>query len=490
VDNGFGLTRRTSISNIPVNRFQPLSDDQLHVFADDLSILPLSVIENNYNLEMALILYSDDQLLCVTGNGSVLWERKLLYLPRPDKKITPIVVPSQARLFAKDSGQAYLVNNVLVVKDNLNVVAYNVFNGAYIWSMTNDPADIASEMIPDLNNDANETIKKYGFSKTFADRLQYHVFFDNGKLILAHQNSILRVDPVTGVVEDSVDLDLPGILQMEINDEVIFILSSDNETLHVISSDFTTLKRIDVQSKKTQSQYSKFFTIDDRRVLIYDSPFLKVLDAKDGTVIDSRPHRRETSYVISQHGSYIFLNDPNGEVIRIGFNNGMIEPLKKNLAENAQILFRKKARKNSKTHFFIDQNIWCFYRQDNALLVAALSNETLDQKWQSELLQESNLLYTISDYLQIEDIIYFIVSTEDSESFAGINPQPHESADLYIASYLIGVDKKNGTQKFFEKLPVMCELGCEDPQIMRWNNNLAYTLNGNHFIVQKAGEPK
>ncbi len=368
-----------------------------------ISPVPITVIKGGEELVYYLI-RRFDQIICLDESGNILWFRNT---------------------FKAD--QAFLYDNTLIIKDEMNAIGVDAASGRYIWSISKD----ARRGEESVNRGSNFILKFLG---------------KNAIIILG--DKIYSVDIVTGYSRKSLSLSAADIKSLDIYKETIYVRSS-LKNLRIYDKDINYIGDIPLDFIKKDSQdyetlfikgfiiynvYPEVYVIDTEKKKIVSKLFMGhkgvyFLDTYKNNLLKIIPSTNVSSYRLSSDG-FLSLD----WVYNFKIKDGQLWGFSLDKAS-----FRRGRDTydfEGKRYYFISGNkIFLPYRNENKYYIAALDLISGRKNWESCLSTVRGVFDHISNIEEYSGSANFIISTKRQ-----IDP-PDTYAE-FMRNYIVNIRPK------------------------------------------------
>ena len=345
-----------------------------------------------------------NQLLCINETGDILWERKLFYGPvlESDQE------KNKGRHMYTDNIEAYLYDNVLIINDNINVVAMNMNDGSYIWSLTNKQEMFKKEIqLP-------PTAGRWPFeaSRLFASNVMFYTKFLDEKLIVVHGNRVYSINPLTGYCRKSCELNMKGAMEIAIASERIYLLSSSLDSIKVLDKglnlrgDFA-LNFID----RDKEVWPELFFVNNH-IILHISPDVYVIDAKSGKLKDKLSMSEIGRYFLEAHKENLLAIAPFRRLINYRLEDGSLKIGWEFQLEGVdQRIMWVTFPRTTRYYFIVNDTILLPSRKGGDYFMASVDMLTGRRLWERRLKETKGLFYNLSNAINFNGGINFIIST-------------------------------------------------------------------------------
>jgi len=424
--------------------------------ADKAFLLPVKIIKGP-NLPDFFLLLNNDQLICVHEAGNICWMRKVFYYPVKNERVYFLIDKSKGRMYTDDI-QAYLYDNTLIINDHINIVALDVNDGTYIWSMTNRGRVFKKEKeFPPFNED--QLFIKYGIRRSFLKNVMLYANFIDDRLIVTHGNKIYSINPATGYCERDRQLNIEGAIEVAASNKHIYLISYFLDTLKVLDEELLPV-----------ADFPLNFLEDNKRDECPEIPFINdyiILHiGSDLYLLDGRSKRLKYKLNLGKLGRHyieaykdnLILIVPFKKLISYRLDNGMLitnwEFNLEGVDENIlYTLNREMTAKKSKYYSLNDTRLYLPFRRDGIYFIASVDLETGKKFWEKGIEGTGGLFFNLSDFQDKDGKITFTLSTVCSEGTREENKLCSEAYSACVNSKLISLDIANGDIVRVEPLP-------------------------------------
>lgn len=466
------------------------------VKGEKLFLLPVEVIKGPKFLDFFLLL-NNDQLLCVHEAGDIIWSRKVFYYPAVYRNVAFNTDRTRGRIYADDI-EAYLYDNILIINDRVNIIAVDVNNGTYIWSMTNKGRAFTKEkQFPPINQD--EILRRFGIQLSFVRNIMFNAEFIDDRIITTHGNKIYSIDPKIGFCKQYRKLDIERIRDITASDGYIYLWTFLPDTLKILDKELTTLGESSLDFVMEKG-YPKLFLINNYIMLHVKAPsvsVLYVLDKKNATVKNK----------INLAGNFISVDNLGRHYLEVFKDNLLfIVPFQKLLNYHfdndsfiANQIFNVQpidqdvmwigVGKKSEYYFIVGEQLLLPLKKEGEYFIASIDLRTGERLWERRLDKVNGFFYNLSNCKNINGTINFIISTTSSAGCGeiykdGIN-LCRKLLNIHIQSKLFSLNLRNGRIKRIEELPSMQDGYFRKTALAETKNYLIYNIYGKLTKVER-----
>ncbi len=481
----------------------------IHVRGEELFVLPIEIVKGPPLLHFFLLI-NRNQLLCVDEAGNILWSRNVFYRYLLDRHISANTDLFKWRMYTDDI-KAYLYNNILIINDRVNIIALDVNNGDYIWSMANKGMTFIKErQHPVLNQDI--IFRTYGIVRSFIKNIFLETEFIEDRLIITHGNKIYSLDPETGFCFHSYQLDCEFIRQMALSDGHIYLLTEKPDTLKVLNKELSILKEssldfipdtlkvlnkeLSILKESTldliieKALKNLFFT--DNYIIIH----VKLPTVSNLYIIDKNNHNLKytinlldnfssqqdiNNYLEVFKDKLLFINSFQKIIVYHFDNESVILNNIFNLESLDQNIMWGTTQK-SKYYFIADGKILFPFRKEGKYFIASVDIETGRVLWERRIDGIDGFFYNLSDCKNINGTINFIISTTMLE---GCGNMEGILKDIYCKSKLVSLDLQRGVIKKIVSLPSIQKADFRKIVLFETKNYFIYNLYGKLINAEK-----
>ncbi|MFA6217625.1 MAG: hypothetical protein WDL87_08275 [Candidatus Omnitrophota bacterium] len=295
-----GLFVERKPSNMPLeNKGVSRLKDKYQVSGEQLFMLPVKNIKGK--VPDFYLLLNNDQLICVSEAGKIIWARSVFYCPR--SRIIDKADKRTGRMYI-DSIEAYKYENVVIVNDHVNILALDISSGQVIWSIS-DQADIFSHEGQYYSSEFKSLYTPYYAHKEFVEKTMLLLCVYGDDIAIVRGKSISIVDPKTGFCRQSSDIPVSGAIQALSDNKFLFLLSYHLDKLIVLDKQLHVVKIHDLGFM--QKAFPK------KMVFIQDFVALHVIDKIH--LIDPREGLKYT--IDTQGNAFESIENYNGRLLVI-----------------------------------------------------------------------------------------------------------------------------------------------------------------------------
>lgn len=449
------------------------------VKGNNLFIVPIDVVKGERLLSFFLLL-NNDQLLCVSESGKVLWGRNIYYGPFWGYNIEQNKYLS---MYARNVN-AYLYNNILIINDHVNVIAVNVHDGSYMWSTTNKGEAFKEEKhLPPLNQDL--FFNRYGVKKSFLKNIMLYTKFLDDKLVIMHGNKIYLIDPSTGFCERYREVNIEGAIQVDVIDGHIYVLPYTLDSIKVlnreleISGEFL-LDFLDSDKEK----WPELLFVNDH-ILLHINPDLYIINKENGKLENKFNLGNLGWYFAEVYKDSLLTITPFQKVISYHVENGSLrEKWKFELGSVDQRVTWRNTGANSKYYFVVDEQILLLSRSGVLIFIDSVDLQTGKKLWETPIQGIKGFFYNLSNCINFDRKIKFIVSM-------GCNEYNNDNADICFNAEGINIESKllelnitNGELAVAETLPSFSVWAFGKISLIETVNNFIFSAYGRLLKVK------
>lgn len=443
------------------------------VQGEKIEILPVKVIKGKTPLGFFLIL-NLDQLICVDEKGEIIWQRKVFYNNR-EYSYNDIVAHdtdiNKGRIFAGDI-EAYLFEGALIINDRVNIIAVNVSDGSYLWSMTNRGRVLEEEKIRFKH--LGSFFRKYGYQASYLQNIFFDVVFIEDNIFVAHGNKIYSINPLTGVCGKPAILDVEGILQLYTRGKYIYVLPSSLDKITVLDNNLKTEKVLNLDFSGEKESYAEL-NFAAGNILVKTNSGLSII-GKDGKMGEGLWIGGGRFYaegignnllVIHPFSRVTCYNVGGGDFSRKWeFAPGPLSP---------ETLWKGFSKK-TKFYYIIGGKLIFIYKKGPHYLIAKLDLKTGKKEWESSLEGAQGVFYNLSDYQNINGAISFIITTACGEDCDKDLASLNYVNNVILDSNLFQVNLLSGKIMRKQRLQSMMNHDFGDIASVQTNNYFIYEV--------------
>lgn len=447
----------------------------------ETAVLPIQVIRGP-KLAKVFLLLSHGQLLCVAETREILWERKIFYGPIWESGTE---LDQDRHIYAADL-EAYLYDGVLIINDRINVVAVDVLNGTYIWSVTNKEGLFREEgLFPPLSTEWS-----YQSKKLFVKYTMFYTKFLEDRLIIIHGSKVYSLDPKTGYCQRHRELNTEGVMEAKVADKEIYLLSYSLKNIKVLNKDLDDVRSLSTSfldgSKET---WPEMFFINGY-LLLHLRPELFVINGNTGDLTGTLNLSQLKRYYIQVCQDSPLVIEPLRRITRYSINNSGLAAIWEYKADSPDpySIWEPRGRK-SKYCLYDEGCLYFFFRTKGEYFVSSIDFTTGRQLLKRPLKDVKGPFYNLSPAMNSGNgIINFMISTVYTGEMpyqtdilqAAIDAFAETTVD--IDSRLIWLNVRNGNIARTEILPSggFVEKGAS---MAETENNFIYNIYGSYLKV-------
>lgn len=320
------------------------------------------------------LLIKNDQLVCVQENGDIRWARKICWgcsgIEIHDRFGSPFPI------------QVYLYDGILIINDFSSIIAVNVDDGSYVWSMAN------------LN------------AKTFTH-------FIGTDLAVVSGNKAYFINPLTGICKKYRQLNVGVIENVYFSNEHIYIQPFDLNAIKVMNSDFEPVGelRLNFSIQRAKDSETDFFLMKDYIVLNV-KPRVYVIDRQNGELKYKLDLSRDPWYSVETGRDSLLLVFPFKKINIYRTQGGSLKevslPFK---GSDTGIVSAKVTKKYQNYYFFDGDTVLLPFHRGNQYFLTAIDVKNGTQLWEDNLGDVKGSIVNPSFYRDSAGQIYFAIST-------------------------------------------------------------------------------
>lgn len=446
------LNKVNKVTSCGINMIFPAKLQKSEFKGDPIYLLPsINIINKKKQLLDFYIVIRNDQLVCVQESGKILWTRNICW--------GCFINEIHDRFGSPFPTELYLFDDILIINDFSNLVAVNVKDGSYVWSMTN----LAGKKV--------------------------FTHFIGSDLVIINGNKAYSVSPTTGFCRKFKQLDVKSVETACFSERNIYILPSSLDSIKLMNSDLMTVDelRLNFPTGLTMNAQAELFLIKDHIVLNLN-PIVYVIDAQNGSLKHKIDLSSDKLYFVETSIDDLLVIFPfkkvniyrmEGDVLRENnlFLNG---------AENG-IMSDAITRGNAQYYFLDGDCILLPFRREGRFFIGVVDIKN------KKMLYECNLSHVsgpIAYFTAIKDSagkINFIISAlycgnEDEQKALTNKTKGPVDSKLFCLDMLKGRCVESGT------FPSIDFDGLRQISIMETNNCFIYGLYGNFIRVKPKNE--
>jgi outer membrane protein assembly factor BamB len=357
---------------------------------------------------------NNDQLICTDSSGKILWQTQVFYNDVPISKIDSVWDMHKARIFGGFLW-AGAKENVLLVNDGVNVVAYDIRSGEYLWSKTNTGETFLKAKDPDIQPD-NHFFKQYGVCSYVVDNIMYRVSILEDEVLLSHGDKISLIDVETGQEKKTIFIG-GGILDLisaknnwaVLSQRKIITIDKNLEVLNQTNWDKFQIKHI---VPKIYFIKENIVLLSEERIYLFSPKKQKIIDTVKVTSIQE--HRCPLYKRIEQlNDQNICMIYPLKSIVVIGCENDKLKiSWRFDSKTSVNSLFPDYFYASRFMFLFKDRSFYPIF-ENGKYQIVSLNLKNGNLQWQTEILKSDNLVYNISNAQVLGNSLQFIISLAD-----------------------------------------------------------------------------
>lgn len=449
-DDNISIGSRMSI----LNTEPPAGSADYKLSGGNLKVVPVQVIRGQRPLNFYL-LTSFNQLLCVKDDKTVAWERKFFV----DDEYNRIET------------RAYLMDDVLVFVDLLNVLAVDVNNGKYLWSFFRNP-------LPRIRLDSTMQVCLIG-----------------NDMLLAHDDQILLVNIKTGAVIKQGSTGLSDADSITFDQKHYYVFSKKDKRINVLDKSFRIVASFNLDVVGEIKSAFGFFCVNDTLVIHFDATLL-VLNKSSGKQV---VRDKVAQGAVVPYGSDLLFVEPFKNVRRVRVtSSGIITVWEQILDSTSQILFRKDEdnRDHSEKYFLIEDAFIMPYKKEDSFYMRKINVNSGKTLWDVEVNRLGGLIFLLSQAEVYKGGVYFHLSTSCHHGINRLSPSERQEDKVRwrsvcfqsaVRTDFLGLDMDTGRIVHQESLD---SFDAQSPKIMALSQTEKYFVfvlsNVALFVKEKA----
>lgn len=386
---------------------QDSSKNNYAAHGDRLFLLPFEVIRGD-KLQNFFLLLNYDQLLCVREDGIILWTRKI-FVPIFKKSIS-YDSDREIGSFDVDGIKAYLYNNILIINDYRNIVAIDVNDGSYVWSMTNQN-DYLNKWKKDLNLLDKNKSDKYGVHASVARSVMFQSVFLNDKLMVINENKLYALNPKTGYCYRFRQLDKEEAIISIVSKDALWILPMSMDHLMGFDKDLKLLNDFRLEFLQEKKIYPKLLFLKNNIVIATASRFY-LLNNKNGKLTDEIMRNTSLQYCIENCGNRLLVIMPLQSVESYVVEENKLKLEWRFEQKDADLdISQKGIEKKTRYYYLINDSILVPIRKQGKYFMCCIEMKSGNLRWEQPLGHENKLFQHLSFYQKVNSNILFVFST-------------------------------------------------------------------------------
>ncbi|MDD5561014.1 MAG: PQQ-binding-like beta-propeller repeat protein [Candidatus Omnitrophica bacterium] len=396
------------------------------------------------------LLIKNDQLICVQENGDIRWVRRVCWGCSGND--------IHDRFGSVFPVQVYLYDKILIINDFSSIIAVNVNDGSYVWSMMNLSA------------------------KTFTN-------FIGPDLAVINGNKAYSINPATGICRKRRQLDVGVIENIYFSNELIYIQPFDLRAIKVINSDFELVYELPLNFpiQRSKDTETSFLLMKDYFVLNI-KPRVYVIDKKNGRLKYKLDLSKDPWYSIDSGIDNLLLVFPFKKINIYRIKGGSFNKLNLPFDGSDTGIVSAKVTQKSQNFYFFDGNtvLFLFHRGDQYFL-AAIDVKSGRRLWEDSLRGVRGFIIVTSFMRDSVGQVYFTISTfdcPDEEERKVVSGETRGPAD----TKLFRCDMDKGRCVEVTTFPSVIYDGLRILTIMETKGCFVYGLYGNIIKVVPKNE--
>lgn len=381
--------------------------EKLNIFAEKLYMVVPEVIEGEANQDFALFL-NYDQLICMDEDGWIRWISKVFFHPVANGNIEA-KHNKNIRMYA-DRIKAYVIGNILIVNDMVNVIARDITNGKYLWSMTNSEEDlVTAKELP--VKDKTKLFTKYGVDQKFLLSTNIFSLWQGKKLYLTHKNNLYQINPEDGLVVKKMSLPVNGVMSLKSEGDVIYAIPPKPEKIVTINTANDNIRTFTAKFIKDKDSYYDV-SITKNRLLVHSDETVYILKKDDLSMEDKLEIASFSKPILVPQDEGFLLIDTFKSIQRHAFR------------ENERFLSWEYELGNGFDDYvsnFFDNRSRFYFLHNGYVLIPSMKegflkiigldmdNGNILNEW--SIPELSGYFYFLSDFIKEDNKVFFIAST-------------------------------------------------------------------------------
>ncbi|MCF7870415.1 MAG: PQQ-like beta-propeller repeat protein [Candidatus Omnitrophica bacterium] len=455
-----------------------------------LYLLPVERIGNGNKNDFYFLL-NYDQLICAEEDGRIRWSAQIFYHHNPNSPYGVNVHGdlSRSRAYA-DNIRAYLIGDVVIVNDSVNICAFDLCSGSLRWSMTTADESFHKARVMPFEDDSL-LFKEKGISRLFLDNIEKKIKFVNKKPFIIYRNSIYRIDPLTGFCDKKNKLGVKSFISVTADNNLIYLVDSDMEKLLLVNQDCELIDTIELNFLSKEDIYAE---LQVSEVYIYiktnDNIYAinKNTSAQSNLAILEKGERGLWEWVVNKDIVCVIL--PMDSITAYSVQSGrFIKKWEvKNDFSKQKLMATDKEPAGEQSAFFYARKdiIYFFQNRGDSFYLSAYDIPSGKQFWDTRIFG-SGLFYNLSPAIFDKDFqkLIFIFSRNVFGHDQSEILQP-ENCSNHIRSWLVSLDYRDGSNIQYLELPRISgyKRGFERVTIAQTDKIQAYTIHGNFLVVE------
>lgn len=358
------------------------------------------------------------QLLCVNDTGAIRWSipvynqekrRMLAYFRKIIGKIRSPYL------------RVYLCDRTVIVNDGLNVIAVNISNGEYLWSMScASGAGLADEK--DYNETRRDDLyKEYEIKWSYLKDYMPRVEFINNKMFVAKGKMVYGIDPNTGYCNTLTEIPMSGPYICRVDNGRLYIVALDLSSFVALDQSGGIISNLQLDILGNEEPYPQVVVLKENMVLLLKDK-LVALDLKTGKITDKLILANKMTNWIEPHNDSLLVIAPLKSVSSFKLFKGRLvaswsDQFSK-YEKPLRSLFLNRGREYE--YFYKDNSMIVFpYEQGKRFGLAGIDLDSGKKIWDKKIAGVKGAIYYISNILKIGDSLQFSVANleeTDTES--------------------------------------------------------------------------
>ncbi|MFH1384300.1 MAG: hypothetical protein ABIH47_04940, partial [Candidatus Omnitrophota bacterium] len=379
--------------------------------------------------------------------------------------------------------------DVLVINDAANVIAVNVYDGSFVWSMANEGVAFNAERQL-LDNKPDNFLCNYGISRSYLRHIKQYIHFVGNQLIIYHNGTFYSINPITGYCGHMQKIDLGEAIIINVFGDHIYIISVASTELYrmvIYDKNFSFIKSFPLVFIKDKEDYPERCFLEDTIIVLQCKRNIYFIDVHKSALKNRINCQRKCFAKIYNNilivaffkkiVCYQIVNKTSYKRWEYPLTNG----------DGEQII--PCANKGNRNHCFIRQGKMLFpIQKRNEYFLAAIDLATGKEAWRTKLNAIEKNLNIFSNCIYSGANIFFIASTMHSDNRQHKDDNAHSGIGLcYIESRLYGISMSNGEIIQNIKLYSTSSKDLQKYILLKTKKYFLYNINNNYIYAKKDG---